>query len=117
MASSGSVAFQFTRRGKIEVSTVLDEEQVIEAAIAADVDDVEVVEGEEEGTSWVLTDPSMLSMLLDGLAAVGITGEPSLAHIPNEVVEVSDADMELNLAAIEALEGLDDVDQVEHNMA
>jgi transcriptional/translational regulatory protein YebC/TACO1 len=33
---------QFTKKGKIEVDRVLDEEEVIEAAINADVDDVEV---------------------------------------------------------------------------
>jgi hypothetical protein len=33
---------QFTKKGKIEVDRMLDEEEVIEAAINADVDDVEV---------------------------------------------------------------------------
>jgi transcriptional/translational regulatory protein YebC/TACO1 len=35
---------QFTKKGKIEVDRVLDEEEVIEAAINADVDDVEVIQ-------------------------------------------------------------------------
>ncbi|CAN0483506.1 unnamed protein product, partial [Hapterophycus canaliculatus] len=37
--------------------------QVIEAAIEAGVDDVEVVEGDEEGTSWILTTPKDLMTL------------------------------------------------------
>jgi transcriptional/translational regulatory protein YebC/TACO1 len=56
-------------------------------------------------------------LLLHAQAAAGIVGEPSLAHIPNALVECSDADIDKNLAAIEALEALEDVDQVEHNMA
>jgi hypothetical protein len=31
---------------------------------------MQVVEGEEEGTSWVLTDANMLSALTDGLVSV-----------------------------------------------
>lgn len=38
-------------------------DQVIEAAIEADIDDVEVVEGDEEGTSWILTTPKDLMTL------------------------------------------------------
>lgn len=37
--------------------------QVIEAAIESGVDDVEVVEGDDEGTSWVLTTPKDLMTL------------------------------------------------------
>lgn len=37
--------------------------QVIEAAIEAGVDDVEVVDGDHEGTTWVLTEPKDLSLL------------------------------------------------------
>ncbi|CAN0013353.1 unnamed protein product, partial [Phaeothamnion confervicola] len=63
-ASSGSVAFQFARRGRVEVKGgEVDEEAVIEAAITAGVDDVEVVEGDEPGTTWILTAPTELSLL------------------------------------------------------
>lgn len=45
--------------------------KVIEAAIEAGVDDVEVVEGETEGTSWVLTEPKDLTALAGRQSSVG----------------------------------------------
>lgn len=47
---------------------VLAWSQAIEAAIEAEVDDVEVVEGDDEGTTWVLTQPKDL-MHLAGTAS------------------------------------------------
>jgi transcriptional/translational regulatory protein YebC/TACO1 len=44
-----------------------------------------------------------------------ITG--SLGYIPKELVSVSDEDWEKNSAIIDALEALDEVDVVYHNMA
>lgn len=41
--------------------------QVIEAAIESGVEDVEVVEGDHEGTTWILTTPKDL-MTLTGKA-------------------------------------------------
>ncbi|CAN0139647.1 unnamed protein product [Laminaria digitata] len=116
-AAQGSVLFQFEKRGRVEVQGEVDEEQVIEAAIEAEVDDVEVVEGDDEGTSWVLTQPKDLMTLADALSKVGITGETGLALIPSGLAEVDDATMERNLSAIEALMELEDVDMVDHNMA
>lgn len=42
MAATGSVAFNFERRGRIELPAVVEEDPIIEAALEADVDDVEV---------------------------------------------------------------------------
>lgn len=53
----------------------------------------------------------------EGLHAVGIEGDCSLALIPSSVADVDDEALELNLAAVDALMELDDVDSVEHNMA
>jgi transcriptional/translational regulatory protein YebC/TACO1 len=41
LASSGSVAFNFDRKGLLEVMGKVEEDQVIEAALEADVEDVE----------------------------------------------------------------------------
>lgn len=53
----------------------------------------------------------------EALSNANVDGESSLALIPESVAEVDDQAMELNLAAIEALLELEDVDSVEHNMA
>ncbi|CAM9831759.1 unnamed protein product [Ectocarpus fasciculatus] len=116
-AAQGSVLFQFEKRGRVEVQGEVDEEQVIEAAIESGVDDVEVVEGDHEGTSWILTTPKDLMTLTGALSEAGITGETGLALIPSGLADVDDEAMELNLAAVEALLELEDVDTVDHNMA
>lgn len=51
------------------------------------------------------------------LGEVGITGETGLALIPTGLAECDDEAIELNLAAVEALLELEDVDAVVHNMA
>lgn len=48
---------------------------------------------------------------------MGITGDTGLALIPTGLAECDDEAMELNLAAVEALLELEDVDAVNHNMA
>ncbi|CAN0049580.1 unnamed protein product [Choristocarpus tenellus] len=55
--------------------------------------------------------------MAEALAAVDITGEPSLVLIPQALTDVGNEDLEMNLAGIDALEQLDDVDMVDHNMA
>lgn len=41
----------------------------------------------------------------------------SLSHVSKASVECSEEDFEKNMAIIDALEELDDVDSVEHNMS
>lgn len=55
--------------------------------------------------------------LTGALSEAGITGETGLALIPSGLADVDDEAMELNLAAVEALLELEDVDTVDHNMA
>ena len=44
VAESGSVLFLYDRKGKIEVPALLDEEELLEAAIEAGCEDMELVE-------------------------------------------------------------------------
>jgi transcriptional/translational regulatory protein YebC/TACO1 len=44
MAESGSVLFMYDRKGKLEVQAVLDEEALMEAAIEAGCEDMELLE-------------------------------------------------------------------------
>lgn len=50
--------------------------QVIEAAIESGVEDVEVVEGDDEGTSWVLTTPKDLMTLAGDGGDAGFVFRP-----------------------------------------
>ena len=121
MATSGSVAFQFAKRGRVAVNTALTEEAMIELAIEAGVDDAELVAPDEglDGErvhSVVLVAPTALAAMQGALQDAGHGCAGRLAMVPTAALQVSDADLELNLAAIDVLEECGDVDSVEHNM-
>lgn len=73
---------------------------------------------EAEGITRVVVDPQSVGSLRDVLNGKGLeTRSTTLVNIPQVTVECSDEDYESNMRVIEALEALDDVDSVEHNMA
>ncbi|KAL3767516.1 hypothetical protein ACHAWU_000179 [Discostella pseudostelligera] len=120
MAESGSVLFMYDLKGKIVIpSTDVDEEALLMSAIENDVSDMELVEGEEEGTSIVYTDPKETAAMFEAVKAMGLDAgaKMSLSYVSKAPVECSDEDFEKNMAIIDALEELDDVDSVEHNMS
>ena len=118
IAEQGSVLFMYDKKGKIEVSAVLDEEDVMMAAIDAGVDDMELVEGDEDGTSVVFTDPKETNMMLEAVKSLGHEKvKMSLVYVSKAPVEVTEEEFEKNMDIIDALEELDDVDSVEHNMS
>jgi len=119
IAESGSVLFMYDRKGKIEVpAAVVDEETLLDAAIEADIEDFLLEEGDEEGSSVVLVEPSDSGKMFDVIKDMGFEkAKMSLTWISKAPVECSDEDFELNMEVIDALEELDDVDSVEHNMS
>jgi len=119
IAESGSVLFMYDLKGKIEIPAEADEEDLLMAAIDNDVDDMELVEGDEEGTSIVYTDPKETGAMFEAVKSIGFTEgvKMSLTHVSKAPVECNDEDFEKNMVIIDALEELDDVDSVEHNMS
>jgi len=120
MAEQGSVAFMYDRKGKVTVAGDVDEETLLEAAIEAGCDDLEIAEGEEddEGTSIVYTNPSELALMNEALNSIQKDVVKSeLVYVSKAPVEVSDDDFEKNMKIIDALEECDDVNFVEHNIA
>jgi YebC/PmpR family DNA-binding regulatory protein len=117
MAEAGSVLFMYDRKGCIQVPAVLEEEAVLEAAIEAGCSDMELVV--EEGTTRVYTDPSETSNMFQAIQSMGYEQglEMSLIYVSKAPVECSDDEFEKNMEIIDALEELDDVDRVEHNMS
>ena len=117
IAESGSVLFMYDKRGMITVPAVLNEDALLEAAIEAGCDDYEMnVEGD---LTILSTDPKEVSLMMDAVKSMGFEEGVSmkLGHISKAPVEVSDEDFEKNMQIIDALEDLDDVDSVEHNMS
>lgn len=119
LAESGSVLFMYDYKGIIVIPSEVDEEELLMAAIDNDVDDMELIEGDEEGTSTVYTDPKETSAMFAAVKAIGLEEGATmrLTHVSKAPVECSEEDFEKNMAIIDALEELDDVDSVEHNMS
>mmetsp|Transcript_9902 Transcript_9902/g.23888 ORF Transcript_9902/g.23888 Transcript_9902/m.23888 type:complete len:284 (+) Transcript_9902:126-977(+) len=118
IAESGSVLFMYDRKGQVEVDAVIDEEILLDAAIEADIEDFLLEEGDEEGSSVVFVEPSDSGKMFDVIKGLGHeNAKMSLRWVSKAPVECSDEDFEHNMQIIDALEELDDVDSVEHNMS
>lgn len=105
IAEKGAVAFQFTRKGVIQVKGGDDE--LLLTAIEAGAEDVQD-EGEE---SIIFTAQSDLAKVRDGLKEAGIEViEAELSYEPNNIIEISDKDVQGKIERLmDALEDLDDV--------
>lgn len=114
IANPGSVAFNFDRKGILELSgEALDEEELFLAISDAGADDYE---GSEEGFI-VITPPDLLFSVKEATDELGAKCESAeLQMLPKTTVEVDEEARSANLALIEWLEELDDVDTVYHNM-
>ena len=125
IASSGSVAFNFARKGRLTLNKPIDEEELLELAIEAGCDgDVTVEEPDPDGRGdgdevkcVVLTADTELGLVQGALQEADYECSGILVHVPLTTVDVSEEDAETNYAAIDKLEELDDVTSVEHNMA
>jgi YebC/PmpR family DNA-binding regulatory protein len=115
LGSSGSVAFQFERKGEITVEKAggLDEEELL--LTAADAGGEDMQEGE---TEWlVYTAPGDVMQVKAALEAVGMPvkgAELVMEPVNTTVVSVEDAKKVLRL--IDALEDNDDIQNVYHTM-
>jgi YebC/PmpR family DNA-binding regulatory protein len=122
VASAGSVLFNFQSKGRLIVTKEIDEDTLLELAIEGgcegdvDLGDVDEERDGETAAAAVITEPTELGMVQSALQEAGYGCSGSLVHVPLAPVEVSAEDEEANYKTIDALEALDDVDSVEHNM-
>jgi YebC/PmpR family DNA-binding regulatory protein len=114
IATPGAVAFNFDRKGVIQiVKKHAIEEELFAAAINSGAEDFD----SEEETYIITTDPSSLFTVKEAINALGFNvDEAELQMIPKSYVDCDLENAKLNLALIEWLEGIDDVDAVYHNM-
>lgn len=116
MGVSGSVAYMFNSTAVIGVSDK-SEDEVMELLIEADVDVRDII-GEEESVI-VYAEPEQFQAVQDAFKAAGVT-EFTVAEITmlagNEVELPEDAQVQFE-KLIDALEDLDDVQQVYHNVS
>ncbi len=111
LGASGSVAFQFQRKGRIvvEKEKVPDEDELMMAVAEAGGDDYE-----DDGDAWtVWTDMQSLGTVVKGLADQGIEVKGSeFVMEPTTPVEVSANDAKKVERLVDRLEDLEDVQNV-----
>ncbi|MCL2297998.1 MAG: YebC/PmpR family DNA-binding transcriptional regulator [Proteobacteria bacterium] len=110
LGTEGSVAFLFKHYGQIIFEPDADENAIMEAAIAAGADDVIT---NDDGSLEVITDPYAFVNVKDALIAAGL--QPAFAEVtmtPSTVVEMTGDDAIKMQKLLDALEALDDVQDV-----
>jgi YebC/PmpR family DNA-binding regulatory protein len=114
MADIGSVNFMFSRKGVITVnkSDSTNEESVLEAALEAGIEDVE-----DRGEALVLTtDPSDMVAVRSALQSANIDYEAAdVEFVPSMHVQVDAETARKVIGLIDALEDLDDVQNIYSN--
>jgi YebC/PmpR family DNA-binding regulatory protein len=115
LAASGAVAFQFERKGEVllEKGAAPDEDELLLAVAEAGGEDLE-----DDGATWtIVTDATDLVAVRDGLEASDITVKGAeLVMRPNVTAELPLGEAKKVVRLIDALEDLDDVQDVYHNL-
>ncbi len=114
IAHPGSVVFNFDHKGIIRVSKhQAIEDELFLAVTDAGAEDF-VVEDEE---FVVICDPTSYDKIKEAIHNLGVERmDAHLEMIPKTYVECNVETAKLNIALIEWLDGIDDVDTVFHNM-
>jgi YebC/PmpR family DNA-binding regulatory protein len=114
IATPGAVAFNFDRKGIIQVSKKnIKEDELFLTATEAGALDFE----NEDDMFIITTDPVELYGVKEAIEKAGFKcEESSLEMMPKVYVDCDEETMKANLALVDWLEQLDDVDAVFHNM-
>ena len=113
MGSEGSVAFLFKHCGQMLFAPGTNEDALMEAALEAGAEDVVA---DDEGGFEVITDPYEFSRIREALEKAGFT--PALAEVtmkPSTSTDLSRDDAVKMQKLLDALENLDDVQEVYTN--
>ncbi|MEX0906918.1 MAG: YebC/PmpR family DNA-binding transcriptional regulator [Gemmatimonadota bacterium] len=113
MGTTGSVAWQFERKGQIYVDAArYDEDATLLAALEAGADDMRA----EDGGYIVTTGLASFNAVQEALRSAGIEFEEAeLTMIAKNTVEVRGADAQKLLKLLDALDDVDDVQKVHSN--
>ena len=115
LGTDGSVSFQFKHCGQLILAPGTSEDKVMEVALDVGAQDVLT---DEDGSIEVLTEPAGFESVKAALESAGLT--PAMAEITYRAevsVALSDEDRVTMQKIIDALEDLDDVQEVYHNAA
>lgn len=115
LGTDGSVSYLFSKQGVIAIEKTLDEDEVMMACLDSGAEDIVT----EEDSFVIYTTPDKfldVKKVLEDMGAVFITSE--ITYVASNSIEIEDdVTKEKVYALIDALEDLDDVSAVYHNMS
>ena len=115
MGTEGSVAFQFKHCGQMVFAPGSNEDQIMEVALEAGADDVIT---DDDGAIEVLTPPASFEAVKNALQAAGLVPEVAeVTYRADNTIELVGDDATKMQKILDALEDLDDVQEVYHNAA
>jgi len=114
VVTNGAVAYLFTKRGEISFDDVSLEDKVMEVALEAGADDIEI----DEDSILVITSPESFGDVQDALTAAGLKSDNAeVVMSPSTKAEITDIDQAKQIMKmIDMLEDLDDVQNVYTNV-
>lgn len=113
LGTDGSVAYLFTRKGQIVFAPGVDEDKIMEVALDAGADDVIT---QEDGSIEVQTPWEVVGAVADAMTKAGFKPESSdVAMIASTLATLDKEGAEALLGLVDALEDLDDVQNVYTN--
>jgi transcriptional/translational regulatory protein YebC/TACO1 len=114
IATPGSVLFNFDKKGVIHVAkSKAVEDELFLLATELEAEDFEVAEEHY----IILTDPHQLHQIYEQLLEQKVEIESAeLEMMPKIMIECGPEDNKANIAIIERLEDLEDIDNIYHNM-
>jgi len=114
LGTDGSVSYMFERRGSIVIPGEYDEDTMMMAALDAGALDFEKV----EDSYMITTDATSFTAVKDALEAADVKEflECELTYMPNMEVELDEEGQEKVMKLVDALEDLDDVQDVYYNL-
>jgi YebC/PmpR family DNA-binding regulatory protein len=114
LGETGSTAWMFTRKGVVVVEKSLapDEERLLELALEGGAEDLR-----DSESSWdIISDPASFGQVRDALERAGVeVFSAEISMVPHSAIPIDGSEARQVLNLIEALEELDDVQNVYAN--
>lgn len=114
LGTAGSVAYLFTKRGEITFEDISLEDKIMDVALEAGAEDIEV----DEDEILVITTPESFGEIQDALHSAGLNSDNAeVVMSPSTKAMIADIDQAKKiLKMIDMLEDLDDVQNVYTNV-
>jgi len=113
LGTEGSVAYMFNTCGQIIYPPGTDEDTLMEVALESGADDVI---SDDDGSQEVITSPEAFGAVKDALDAAGLEAvNAEVTRLAETQSELSVSDAEKLIRLVDALEDLDDTQNVYHN--